>query len=211
MTRYNVHIYREMKLCFLDIEADSPEQAAATCREFPDEAACGPAVDCDGETFAALVDVQGDSDDSQSVTIDFEAERLRKAAPGLLAACRMVVARWERGDLSEAVRACDAAIASATGCEGTLAQAPEAGFRPDPLDQTTRFDFAYEPEENPDRAYVLVDGLYDVSIIRTLEGLIVDVYPGNGLDPLSTLTAWDDDLADQGSDTTEDSPTGGCS
>jgi hypothetical protein len=34
------------------------------------------------------------------------------AAPNLLAACRMVVSRWERGDLAEAARACGAAIAA---------------------------------------------------------------------------------------------------
>ena len=41
--------------------------------------------------------------------------RLIAAAPKLLAACRMVVDRWERGDLGEAARACAAAIAEATG------------------------------------------------------------------------------------------------
>jgi hypothetical protein len=86
MTKYNVHIYREMKLVFQDIEAESPQQAAETCREFPEEAACGAAVDCDGETFAALVDVQGDHDYSQSVMIAFEAERARQAVPDLLTA-----------------------------------------------------------------------------------------------------------------------------
>ena len=85
MTVYNVHLYREMRLLFLDIEAESPEEAAEACRELPDEAACGPAEPCQGEAFAALVDVQGDSDYVQSVTIDFEAERIRKAAPKLLA------------------------------------------------------------------------------------------------------------------------------
>ena len=35
------------------------------------------------------------------------------AAPKLLAACRMVVERWERGDLAEAARVCGAAIAQA--------------------------------------------------------------------------------------------------
>ncbi len=35
--------------------------------------------------------------------------RLIVAAPELLAACRMVVARWEHGDLAEAARACQAA------------------------------------------------------------------------------------------------------
>jgi hypothetical protein len=40
--------------------------------------------------------------------------RLMHAATALLAACRMVVARWEHGDLAEAARACDDAIALAT-------------------------------------------------------------------------------------------------
>jgi hypothetical protein len=37
------------------------------------------------------------------------------AAPDLLAACRMVVSRWERGDLAEAARACQAAVELAMG------------------------------------------------------------------------------------------------
>jgi len=86
MTLYNVHLYREMRLVFLDVEANSPEEAAASCREFPDEAASGPAVDCDGETFAALVDVQGDVTYAHTVLIDFEAERTRKAGSLLLSA-----------------------------------------------------------------------------------------------------------------------------
>jgi hypothetical protein len=40
--------------------------------------------------------------------------RMMHAASKLLAACQMVVARWERGNLSEAARACQAAIALAT-------------------------------------------------------------------------------------------------
>ena len=36
------------------------------------------------------------------------------AAPALLAACRMVIDRWEHGDLAEAARACHAAVALAT-------------------------------------------------------------------------------------------------
>lgn len=41
--------------------------------------------------------------------------RLMTAAPKLLEACRMVVERWERGDLAEAARACRAAMAEAEG------------------------------------------------------------------------------------------------
>ena len=37
------------------------------------------------------------------------------ASPALLAACRMVIDRWEHGDLAEAARACHAAVAQATG------------------------------------------------------------------------------------------------
>lgn len=39
--------------------------------------------------------------------------RVREAAPELLAACRMVVERWERGDLAAAARACAAAVEKA--------------------------------------------------------------------------------------------------
>jgi hypothetical protein len=41
--------------------------------------------------------------------------RLIVAAPILLAACQMIVARWQHGDLAEAARACQAAVESATG------------------------------------------------------------------------------------------------
>jgi hypothetical protein len=40
--------------------------------------------------------------------------QLLVAAPNLLAACRMVVTRWENGDLAEAARECHAAVALAT-------------------------------------------------------------------------------------------------
>jgi hypothetical protein len=71
MTRYNVHIYREMKLRFDGIEAGSPEAAAKIARDGLTEDADDIAP-CDGETFAALVDVAGDEDFSQSRMIDFD-------------------------------------------------------------------------------------------------------------------------------------------
>ena len=115
MTIFNVHIYREMRLVYEGIEADSHEAAAAIARDKPTGDADG-IDDCDGETFAALVDVRSDEDYRQSRTIDFDGERLRKGAPQLLAACQMVVERWERGDLAEAARACSAAIAGMIPC-----------------------------------------------------------------------------------------------
>jgi len=90
MTIYNVHIYREMRLVFGGIEAGSPEAAAAIARDKLTSDA-DSIDDCDGETFAALVDVAGDEEYEQSRTIDFEPERQRKAAPALLAALKGVL------------------------------------------------------------------------------------------------------------------------
>jgi len=71
MTRYNVHIYREMKLRFDGIEAESPEAVANIARDGLTEDA-DDIDDCDGETFAALVDVVGDEDFTQSRLIEFD-------------------------------------------------------------------------------------------------------------------------------------------
>jgi hypothetical protein len=90
MTIYNVHIYREMRLFFPGIEAATPETAAqiaadklTTDAEYTE--------DCDGENLAAMIDVVVDDDFSRTVTIDFEVERLRKAAPMLLAALEGII------------------------------------------------------------------------------------------------------------------------
>ena len=71
MTRYNVHIYREMKLRFDGIEAESPEAAANIARHRLTEDA-DDIDDCDGETFAALVDIVGDEDFARSCLIVFD-------------------------------------------------------------------------------------------------------------------------------------------
>lgn len=86
-TTYNVHIYREIRLVFGGIEADTHDAAASIAREKPTEHA-DDIDDCDGETFYACVDVQGDEQYEQSRWIDFEPERQRKAAPKLLAALK---------------------------------------------------------------------------------------------------------------------------
>ncbi len=88
MTQYIVHIYREMRLTFADIEADTPEAAAAFARDKATDEA-DDIEDCNGEDLSALVDQAGDEEYRHSVTIDFEAERHRKAAGKLLAALRL--------------------------------------------------------------------------------------------------------------------------
>jgi hypothetical protein len=82
---YNVHIYREMRLTYGSIKADSHEAAAAIARDKPTEEA-DSIDDCEGETLAALVDVHGDEEYEQSRLIDFESERLIIASPDVLAA-----------------------------------------------------------------------------------------------------------------------------
>ncbi len=75
MTLYNVHIYREMRLRFDGIEADSPEAAAAIARERTAEDA-SVVDECEGITLAALVDEVADEEYERSVTIDFMQGRL---------------------------------------------------------------------------------------------------------------------------------------
>jgi hypothetical protein len=54
--------------------------------------------------------------------------------------------------------------------------------------------FKFEQMERmADRAFLDVDGKYSVTIIRTDEGLIIDVLPQDWQFPSDTFTVWDDD------------------
>ena len=122
MNKYIVHIYREMRLSYADIEADTPQAAAAIAREKPTGDA-DDIDDCDGEHLSALVDTAGDEDYSRSLTIDFEVERQRKAAPKLLAALEAFLEademaeqchEWKWENLESAFTLAREAIAEAT-------------------------------------------------------------------------------------------------
>jgi hypothetical protein len=252
MTTYNVHIYREMRLFFERIEAETPEAAAAIARDKLTSDA-DDIDDCNGEDLGAMIDAAGDEDYGQSVGIDFESERQRKAAPRLLAACDMV-RRAYAGDgvsIPEAVDACLLAIAEAEAaaipsqpaapgllaalsavlpyawserdslrecwkrdgdpkvkkeleaCDRAVDQATaaiaaskSAGITP-PADTGNeprpRFEIEHDPKENADRIYVLVDGKFDVAIIRTAEGLVVDVYRKDSSEMIGTTYAFASD------------------
>jgi len=100
-------------ITYLDeVEAETPEEAIALARRQPEQL-LDAAEECDGrypwDEFAAC----GEDGGELLRALDTEA-RVREAAPELLAACRMVVDRWERGDLAEAARACAAAVEKAT-------------------------------------------------------------------------------------------------
>jgi hypothetical protein len=72
MTLYTVHLYREMKLFFPGIEAETHDAAAEFARQQPTDKA-HRIEDCDGHDHAALVDVDVDGDEDHSLTrlIDF--------------------------------------------------------------------------------------------------------------------------------------------
>ena len=102
MPKYRVHIYREMRLVFENVEAETPEAAAhiAADRHFDD---CDDWSDCEGTTLSALVDLDGATDageEQDGVLVDFEDGRLLKASRKLLNACnaaRNWLAEYETG------------------------------------------------------------------------------------------------------------------
>jgi hypothetical protein len=205
MTKFNVHLYREMRLAFVGIEADTPEAAAAIVRGKPTEDADN-IEDCEGENLAALVDFVDDQDYLRSVMVDFEGERQRRAAPKLLASLSAILPYAESEAYSleklkdspqaeaEARRAWNAVETA----QAVIAQAEAAGNTPDPItaDIPARFVFEHFPADLPDRASVEVEAMYSIVIIRTVEGLVIDVYPKDWDAPIDTMTVWDDQTAE---------------
>ena len=83
MTLYNVYLQREIGVKFLDIEADSPAEAASAARGM----ATGFAdrID-DDKDLSAWVELAEPGRSQPGVTLDFPAGRIRRAAPALLEA-----------------------------------------------------------------------------------------------------------------------------
>jgi len=113
MTTYTVYFRTDAESASHDIEADTPEQALALARE----------LDAPGElwfdAYSGVMPVNEivvcDPDGEEAAHWHDDELRLRLAAQDLLDAAELVVARWERGDLAEAVRELSAAIAKAKG------------------------------------------------------------------------------------------------
>ena len=72
-TFYTVHVYREMRLTFPAVEATTPETAARLAAALPTYSA-DAIEDCDGSTYSALVDTQGDENYAKSRTVFFRAD-----------------------------------------------------------------------------------------------------------------------------------------
>jgi len=95
MTHYIVHIYRQMRLSYTGIEADTPREAAFMARRKPTDAADN-VEDCDGETFSALVEPAGNDDHRQSVTIAFDID-----IDALLAQRGEIAVPWSIADVKD--------------------------------------------------------------------------------------------------------------
>jgi len=132
---------------------------------------------------------------------DVEAERQRQAAGTLLAALGAFLeadalaeecGEWKWENLHPAFHSAREAVAEAkaAGIDPAPGARAAAGRVPG------RFEIEHDPEENPYRAYVRVDGTFDVAIIRTDEGVVVDVYPKDWDFPIDTMTVWDDEVAE---------------
>lgn len=147
MTTYNVHIYREMKLRFDGIEADSHEAAASIARQKPTDQA-DSTDDCEGENIAALIDVVGDEEFAESRIIDFEPVRERQAAGKLLDSSLLATAyiRYVKGRVPELHREADGSPSVEQAVNSAIAAAQSAGILPEPAPEIARFDsFEIEP------------------------------------------------------------------
>jgi hypothetical protein len=114
MTTYDVYFRTDLQWGMREFDTETPEQALELARRFAAENPDSLDLDfyeaCDSEINE--IEVCDDEHNSRATWFDDDM-RLRLAARDLLEAAEKVVARWERGDLAEAVRELDAAIAKA--------------------------------------------------------------------------------------------------
>jgi hypothetical protein len=57
------------------------------------------------------------------------------------------------------------------------------------------FQYTSPEDDNEDRVYVRVDDVFDISILRVEEGIVIDVYDNNEIDLLGTIAVDEDSLA----------------
>jgi hypothetical protein len=113
MTTYRAIFRSDADQAEHDFEAETAEKALALARRYFDE---GHADDLYFEPYSDALPVNEIAiyrDYEECAVWTKDDLRLRNVASDLLEAAEMVVARWERGDLAEAVRKLDAAIAKA--------------------------------------------------------------------------------------------------
>ena len=58
----------------------------------------------------------------------------------------------------------------------------------------TKFEYTPPEDDNEDRVYVRVDDVFDIGILRVEEGIVINVYDGDEIDVLGTLSIDEDSL-----------------
>jgi hypothetical protein len=115
MTKYTAYFRTESEFAELGIEAETPEKALANAR----------AIITDDFDALMFQNYEGPFPVNEIAICDKDYVELavwhdddmlvRLAASDLLSAARLVIARWESGDLAEAVRELSAAVVKAEG------------------------------------------------------------------------------------------------
>lgn len=91
MPKYNVHLYREMRVKYLNVDAATPEEAAQKVKDINPEM-CDYETElheCEGQSFGCVVDELDPSGVHSFLNeerVEFEEGKLRDAAPDLLEA-----------------------------------------------------------------------------------------------------------------------------
>lgn len=106
----------ERALAYFEVEAASPRDAAENWADGEFRDRDDEALDTEGPTIVRERQPDGTWRRVPSSEWEDELPGTDAVAPQLLAACRMVVERWEHGDLAAAARACAAAVAAAERC-----------------------------------------------------------------------------------------------
>jgi hypothetical protein len=112
---YRVYFRSDLLWAVREMSAQTPEQAIELAHKLVNE---NPEtlllIYEDGDGAINEIEVCDDEFNSLAVWYD-DDKRLRLAARDLLDAAELVIARWESGDLAEAVRELSAAVARAKG------------------------------------------------------------------------------------------------
>ena len=117
MTNRTIKTYRvtvmERALAYYEVEAENPRDAAENWADGKFYDRDDEALDTEGPTIVRERQPDGTWHRVPPSEWEDGPPRAEAVASQLLAACRMVVDRWEHGDLAEAARACSAAIVAA--------------------------------------------------------------------------------------------------
>jgi hypothetical protein len=114
MSSYRVYLRTDIQWTMRTFTACSPQEAIKAARRYADEHFSEMDFEGYEECDCPVNEIEVLDEQGNELAVWHDEDlRLRLAADDLLEAAEKVVARWERGDLAEAVRELDAAIVKA--------------------------------------------------------------------------------------------------